>query len=181
MSHALSLRALSRKWAALWVSLLAVIALGFGTGTASATEGDRMAVFNFNSGLCMSIPGDSVHIGAAIDQWYCGVYPDQVWNQNYSNSHYLWFYLQPSQNDNLCATYVPGSQAQLTLQYCGVDASKGNYNTQLFYYNTNTYAIQTMQGWAVSVPGARTDYGSPINIFPFGGYPDQGWEFHYGV
>jgi hypothetical protein len=133
-----------------------------------------------NSNRCISIPGDDVHAGQVIDQWDCGIYPDQKWLEEPSASHPNWFYLQPWQNTNLCATYVPGSTVQLTLQNCGPNAANGNTNTQLFtwWYGNRGDALSTVQGWAVSVPGASKDNGAKINIFPYGPYPDQTWIGH---
>jgi hypothetical protein len=174
MSTALTSRKPSRRWYALVVGLLAAIGLCASTIPASASVSDVIAIQNDHSGLCMSVPGDNIYAGAVINQWYCGLYQDQYWVEEYSDSHDNWFYLQPRQNTSLCATYVPGSYAQLTLQYCGPHAANGNVNTQL-WESWWTGEEETAQGWAMSVPGARTDAGAPINIYPWGNYPDQGW------
>lgn len=181
MSTAFAPMMRNRRWAALWVAFLAAIALCAGTATAHASEGDRISIINYNSGLCMSVPGDNVYSGQYIDQYHCGGWADQVWYLNPSYSHPGWYYLQPQQNDTLCATYVPGSTSQLTLRYCGTNAANGNTNTMLWYNNTDRLSLDTVQGWAMSVPGARTDWSSPINIYPYGNYPDQSWELVYGV
>lgn len=177
MSAALVPRKRSRKWYALGVGILASIGLCASTGTASASTGSPMVVQNGNSSLCMSIPGDVVDAGQVIFQWNCGGYPDQYWSEEPSASHPNWFYLQPAQNLDLCATYVPGSTAQLTLQNCGSEAANGNTNTELFtwWYGSRNNALSTVQGWAMSVPGASTAAGSAINIYPYGPYPDQTW------
>lgn len=100
----------NRRWSVLWAGVLAVIALFAVPIPASASEGTLVQISNRNSGLCMSLPGDVVVAGARIDQWQCGGYLDQYWYWNPSDScHPGWGYLQPQQNDTLCATYVPGS------------------------------------------------------------------------
>lgn len=172
------MRRRSCRRAAFWVGLLAAIALGTCTVTASASNGDRVRIINTHSGLCMSIPGDAVHSGQRIDQYHCGGYPDQDWYLNPSSSHPGWMYIQPQQDDTLCATYVPGTNDQLTLEPCGTNAANGNPNTMLWTYTTSL-ELETMQGWAMSVPGARTDWSSPINIWPYGPYPDQTWQMPY--
>ena len=135
---------------------------------------------NANSDLCMSIPGDVLYVGQVINQWTCGGYPDQSWYQEPSASNPGWYYLQPAQNNRLCVTYVPQSDAQLTLQDCGVNAANGNTNTQLWQINlTNAHAdygnVFTRQGWAMSIPGASTATGAKVNTWPFGNYVDQSW------
>ncbi|MBY8877288.1 RICIN domain-containing protein [Actinacidiphila acidipaludis] len=159
------------------MGLLASIGLFASTATASASTGSPMTVQNGNSGLCMSIPGDNIYAGQVIDQWSCGGYPDQYWHEESSDSHPGWFYLQPATNTDLCATYVPGSTAQLTLRNCGSYAANGNPNTELFtwWYGSRSDSLSTIQGWAMSVPGASTAAGAAINIYPYGPYPDQTW------
>jgi hypothetical protein len=151
-----------------------------GPGAASASEGNRVTIKNDHSYLCMSLPGDVVVAGARIDQWTCGGYPDQYWYINPSSSHPGWFYIQPAQDDTLCATYVPQSDANLTLQSCGVNAANGNFSTQLWYYNTANAndELETVQGWAMSVPGASFDPNTNINTWPYGRYPDQFWRLY---
>ena len=165
----------NRGWSALSAGLLAVVALCTGPATASASEGTLVQFSNRNSGLCMSLPGDVVVAGARIDQWQCGGFLDQYWYWNPSNSHPGWGYIQPQQNDSLCATYVPGTNATLTLQPCGTNAAGGNFNTQLWHYDAASLKMQTIQGWSMSVPGASKAENSNINIYPYGPYPDQYW------
>ena len=176
MSTALAPRMRNRKWYALVVGLLASIALCASTVTASASNGDRVLVQNNNSGYCMSVPGDNIYAGALINQFPCGNYPDQDWFMNQSDSHPGWIYLQPAQDDTLCATYVPGSTAEITLEPCGLNAGNGNANTQLWLYEYGDWGgeLATTQGWAMSVPGASTGV-APINTYPWGNYPDQIW------
>jgi len=165
----------NRGWSALMAGLLAVISLCATPITASASEGTLFQLSNRNSNLCMSLPGDVVVAGARIDQWECGGYPDQYWYWNPSASHIGWGYIQPQQNDSLCATYVPDSTANLTLQPCGSNASGGNFNTQLWHYDAGSLKMQTMQGWSMSVPGASTAHNVNINTYPYGPYADQFW------
>jgi hypothetical protein len=167
----------SRKAAALLLGPLTVVALGAGAGTASASEGSRVEILNANSDLCMSIPGDVIYTGQRIDQWDCGGYADQYWYLNPSASHPGWFYIQPQQNDTLCATYVPGTNDVLTLQGCGTNAGSGNASTQLWRYIGDN-ELETFQGWAMSVPGASTTHDVSINIYPYGPYPDQHWGIY---
>ncbi|MEU8976889.1 RICIN domain-containing protein [Streptomyces monashensis] len=176
MSTALAPRKRGRKWRALAVGLLASIGLCASPVTASASS-SSISISNDNSHLCMSVPGDNIFAGQVIFQWTCGLYPDQHWYLEPSQSNPDWFYLQPEQNVYLCATYVPGSTAQLTLQNCGEYAANGNTSTQLFTfsYGSRNNALSTVQGWAMSVPGASTANGAAINIFPYGPYPDQAW------
>lgn len=160
------------------VALLALGALFASPVAASASEGARVAIVNDNSGLCMSLPGDVVVAGARIDQWECGLYPDQYWYLNPSNSHPGWYYIQPNQNDTLCATYAPEKSTNLTLQACGTNAANGNFNTQLWYIPGNG-ELQTTQGWAMSVPGASTAHNVNIFTWPYGPYADQFWSLPY--
>jgi hypothetical protein len=164
-----------RRWSALLVGLLSVIALFAGPVTAYASEGTLLTLVNENSGLCMSLPGDVVVTGARIDQWECGIYPDQYWYWNPSASRPGWYYLQPQQNDTLCATYVPGKDTGLTLQSCGVNAANGNFNTQLWSYDAVSGELQTTQGWAMSIPGASVAHNVNVITWPYGPYPDQSW------
>ncbi|MEY9855944.1 hypothetical protein ABH935_001548 [Catenulispora sp. GAS73] len=171
----------NRKWYALLVGLLASIALCASTVTASASASDDSVVWftNDHSGLCMSVPGDNIHAGAVVNQYTCTgpLFPDQLWYLDFSSSHPGWFYILPHQNPSLCVTYVPGSTAQLTLQNCGPSAANGNVNTELWSWSNTgpgSTGILTMQGWAMSVPGANTGV-APINIYPYGHYPDQSW------
>ncbi len=162
------------------VGLLASVGFCASTIPASASSSaiaDVTAIKNDHSGLCMSVPGDNIYAGAVIDQWNCGLYPDQYWIEESSDSHPGWFYFQPRQNASLCATYVPGSYAQLTLQYCGSHAANGNVNTQLLAPLPWDGTVETPQEWCISVPGARTDAGAPINTYPCGEYVDQSWDF----
>jgi hypothetical protein len=175
MSTALASRMRNRRWSALLAGLLTVIALCANPVTASASPTDaRVWIENFNSSLCMSLPGDVVVAGARIDQWECGIYPDQWWHLNLSDSHRGWFYIQPEQDDTLCATYVPGSATNLTLQPCGIHAANGNFNTQL-WWGTGDGELKTMQDWAMSVPGASKAHNVNINTWPYGPYGDQSW------
>lgn len=175
MSKARAPRMRKRRWYALVAGILPPIALYASAATASASTVSIAAVQNHHSGLCMSVPGDQIQAGALINQYTCNTdIPDQHWIEESSDSHQGWFYFQPAQNDKLCVTYVPGSTAQLTLQYCGANAANGNPTTQLWLMNAND-SLMTPQGWAMSVPGASTDI-APINIFPYGPYPDQAWS-----
>jgi hypothetical protein len=178
MSKAPTSWARNRKWYALVVGLLASIALCASTVNASASTRVRVYIKNHNSGLCMSVSGGVIQAGQRINQWDCGIYHDQYWYEESSDSHPGWFYLQPADNNTLCATYTPGSTDSLTLQYCGVDAANGNVNTQLFLDNLQPLyeEFATVQGWAMSIPGASTADGTVINIYPWGDYPDQTWD-----
>ncbi|SEN92453.1 Ricin-type beta-trefoil lectin domain-containing protein [Actinacidiphila rubida] len=164
----------NRRWYVLAVGFLASVALCTSTASASASTRQLVTVWNKHSNLCMSVPGDKIKAGALVNQYDCGYYPDQYWNQETSDSHQGWFYFQPQQDNTLCVTYAPGSTAQLTLQYCGTNAANGNVNTQLWLYNPTAEDLATVQGWAMSVPGASTIV-DPINIYPYGPYPDQSW------
>ncbi|MFE7302910.1 RICIN domain-containing protein [Streptomyces sp. NPDC057579] len=178
MSTTLAAWMRSRKRYALVVVLLTFIAPWISTAAASASTSGRVIVENNNSNFCMSVPGDKIYAGAPINQYTCesdSLFPDQYWYEEPSSSHSGWFYFQPQQNNTLCATYVPGSTAEITLQYCGVNAANGNTNTQLWHYDYNSGELATMQGWSMSVPGARTDV-EPINIYPYGPCPDQYWS-----
>lgn len=165
----------NRGWSAVAAGLLTAVALSAGPVTASASEGTLVQFSNRHSGLCMSLPGDVVVAGARIDQWACGGYPDQYWYWNPSDSHPGWFYIQPQQNDSLCATYVPNSTANLTLQACGANASGGNFDTQLWHYDAGNLEMQTMQHLSMSVPEASTAENSNINTYQYDAYPDQFW------
>lgn len=179
MSAALVPQNRNRRWYALGVSLLAAVGLCASTGSASAAD-PLIVVRNGHSDLCMSIPGDAIYAGQVINQWTCGLCPDQYWHKERSASHSDWFYFQPAQNTNLCATYVPRSTAQLTLQNCGPYAANGNPDTELFTwsYGGRVNALSTMQGWAMSVPGASTAAGAAVNTYPYGPYLDQYWFGH---
>ena len=166
----------NRRWSALSAALLVVAAMCVGQIRASASEGNLVQFKNRNSGMCMSLPGDVVVAGARIDQWDCGNFPDQYWYYNPSDSHIGWGYMQPAQNDSLCATYIPGdSNDPLTLEPCGLNASGGNFNTQLWHYDAGGLKMETMQGWSMSVPGASKARNTNINIYPYWPYPDQFW------
>lgn len=160
----------------MFVGLLSVTALFAAPATACASEGTLLTLVNDNSNLCVSLPGDVVVPGARIDQWDCGIYPDQYWYWNPSNSHPGWYYLQPEQNDKLCATYVPGTNDNLALQPCGVNATDGNANTQLWFYDGVSRELKTMQNLAMSVPAASKDRNVNIFVWPYGPYPDQSWD-----
>jgi hypothetical protein len=180
MLKALAPRTGRRGWYALFVGLLASIALCVSTVSASASTRTWIYNVNHNSGLCMSVQGGVVKAGSVINQYDCGLYHDQRWYEETSDSHRGWFYLQPADDNTLCATYTPGSTAALTLQYCGANAANGNVNTQLWYDNLAPLyeEFETIQGWAMSVPGASVVHGTPINIYPWGDYPDQTWDPH---
>ncbi|WEO99924.1 RICIN domain-containing protein [Streptomyces sp. FXJ1.172] len=156
------------------MSFLASVALCAATATASATPGSYFALENANSRLCMSVPGDNIYEGALVNQYTCGWYPDQYWFTVQSDSHPGWYYTLPRQDSTLCVTYTPNSTAQLSLQWCGLNAADGNTNTQLWNFNRTTLEMSTFQGWSMSVPGANKGV-APINIYPYGDYPDQSW------
>jgi hypothetical protein len=159
------------------VGLLAVVALFASPVAASASEGTRVAIESYMSGRCVSVPGDVVVAGARMDQWDCGLYPDQYWYVNPSASHSGWFYLQPAQDDTLCATYSSqGGTNPVTLEPCGVNAANGNFNTQLWTATANG-VIETAQGLDMGIAGTSMDNNANIDTWPYGPYPDQFWTW----
>lgn len=181
MSRALAPWAGNRKWYALAVGLLASIGLCTSTVSASASTaspastGQRYVIQNVNAGWVMSVPGDNIAAGQVINDFHFGAFQDQYWYTEPSASHYGYFYLQPQQNDTLCVTYKPTNTASLTLEPCGANAANGNPQTQLWTYNQYG-VLSTIQGWAMSVPGASTAEEVPLNTFPYGPYVDQFWN-----
>lgn len=165
------------------LAALAMATVGVVTSTQQAHAASTgYAYRNMNSYLCMSVnaPNHTVHAGAGIIQNTCGYYYDQIWAFNFSASHPGWFYIQPTLDNTLCITYVPGRNDQLTLQNCGAGANNGNTSTMLFQQSaSNNYAFVTPYGWAISIPGANTSVGMLVNIWPYGNYPDQSWSLTY--
>lgn len=94
MLKALAPRTGRRGWYALFVGLLASIALCAGTVSASASTRTWIYNVNHNSGLCMSVQGGVVKAGSVINQYDCGLYHDQRWYEETSDSHRGWFYLR---------------------------------------------------------------------------------------
>jgi hypothetical protein len=76
---------------------------------------------------------------------------------------------------------VPTNTASLTLEPCGTNAANGNPQTQLWSQTQGAGGVlSTLQGWAMSVPGASKAEEVPINTYPYGPFPDQFWNLIAG-
>ncbi|MFI1096623.1 RICIN domain-containing protein [Streptomyces sp. NPDC020917] len=166
---------------ALLTSILGVLAIaGVTAPDASALSGNFLQ--NQYTALCLSIPGNNYYDGQVVDQYGCGGYGDQYWMTSGSDSHPGFYYVVLSEDQNLCLTHLtPFQNSQLTVSWCGWDASQGTLNQLWYNVYDSSFGANEMRSWVddwcLSIPGANTGWSVPVNTWPCGPYPDQHWAF----
>jgi hypothetical protein len=80
----------------------------------------------------------NIYNGVPIVEYGCIGAADQGWGVSDSASHPGWFYLYNGKDNNYCLTETPGTNNQLTLNWCGYQGDNGS-ESQL--WNLGSYSV----------------------------------------
>jgi hypothetical protein len=151
-------------------AIVTVVALA---GPAQAEE-PAARVVNFNSGMCMAIPGGSLVAGERVIQWPCGVSEDHVWRLRTQDGLR---YQLVNNRSGLCLAVPGGSLVRgtgLIQWYCGDYAA----NYWFLEDNNGLHRIYNASAFqCAAVPGGSLVRGTGLIQWPCGSSRDHYWYF----
>jgi hypothetical protein len=167
------IRALTIAATALFtVAVLASPAQAVSTLETQAAE-PTARIVNFNSSMCMAIPGGSLAAGERVIQWPCTNAPDHLWRFQSLGGNW---YRIVNNRSGLCLA-VPGGSvvpgAGLIQWPCG------NYNANYWYVEANSSGLYRIYNASAiqcaAVPGGSLSAGTGVIQWPCGTSRDHYW------